>query len=53
MISVLVKMIIWNSSMCGCKDNQICKSDEYLNTKVFSSKLRRFDKLILACEDEI
>ena len=44
---------MWNHSACVCDCNTACGSDEYVDTKIYLCKKRLFDKLVLACEDEI
>ena len=51
MTEVLVKMIMCGILACEC--NRPCKIDKYLDVKSCSCKKHLFDKLILACDDEI
>ena len=44
---------MWYTSTCDCEHGKTCKTNEQLDNKNFSCKKRLFDKLVLACEDEI
>ena len=42
-----------NTSTCDCDYNMVCESDEYLDIINYLCEKCLFDKLVLACEDEI
>ena len=42
---------MWNSSRCDSKCNRSGKTDDYSNSKTFSSEKHLIDKLVLTCED--
>ena len=44
---------MWNPSRSDCLCNNSYKIDEYLDIKNCSCKKHRYDKLVLACENEI
>ena len=44
---------MWDSSTCDWECNKACKTDEYLDIKNCSREKGLFNKLVLACEDEI
>ena len=44
---------MWNSSNCDCECKEACKIDEYLDIKNYLCEKSLFDKLVLACQDEI
>ena len=44
---------MWTPSTCDCECDGACKIGEYLDIKNRSRKKCLFDKLVLACEDEI
>ena len=44
---------LWNPSTWDWECNKACKIDKYLDIKNFSCEKRLFDKIVLACEDQI
>ena len=48
-----ISWLRWSFSTCDCERDGACKIGEYLDLKKCSRKKGLFDKLMLACEEEI
>ena len=44
---------MWNPSRCDCESVKRCVFSEYLDINICAWKKHIFNKLVLACKDEI